>query len=195
MARYTEGHKQNTRDRILRHAAALLENEAECPPRIQQVMAHAGLTHGAFYAHFRSKADFLSAALDEALEAAEAGWRDLIASAPAGRQLEALVEACLVGGDDPPASGGQAALMLDIPRTIACARERIAARDRRMVARIARHLPAGGQGPERAERAHMIFAAIVGTREILRAEPAQAQARRARLRGILALANRPWRPA
>lgn len=52
--------KTMTRERILREAATLLRASGPHAMRISDVMARAGLTHGGFYAHFRSKDELVS---------------------------------------------------------------------------------------------------------------------------------------
>ncbi|MFZ2481929.1 MAG: TetR family transcriptional regulator, partial [Propioniciclava sp.] len=61
MARYPEGHKQETRDRILDAAARRFKTDGLTGAGIGPVMADAGLTNGGFYAHFASKDDLICA--------------------------------------------------------------------------------------------------------------------------------------
>jgi AcrR family transcriptional regulator len=46
-----------TRERILRSAKVLLNRRGFADVSIHEIMAHAGLTHGGFYRHFKSKAE------------------------------------------------------------------------------------------------------------------------------------------
>lgn len=198
MSRYDEGHKKKTRDRILRHAVECLGRDGKWPPPILEVMANAGLTHGAFYAHFRSRTDFIEAALDYAFKSAEKQWCDRLASVPHAQKLETLVRACLMSDEAGPAGVGPAAVALEPQGSLACARSRIAAHNRRMIELVALHLPAGGDRQKRADRAALVFASILGTRQLMRAEADSAEARRlaeAGLQGAMALANRPWNAA
>jgi TetR/AcrR family transcriptional repressor of nem operon len=57
MTRYTPEHREQTRARILRHAAELFRKHGYSGVGIDTVMAAAGLTRGGFYGYFRSKAD------------------------------------------------------------------------------------------------------------------------------------------
>lgn len=52
---YPPEHKQQSRERIIRAAAELFATQGYDAVSIDLVMAHAGLTRGAFYAHFSSK--------------------------------------------------------------------------------------------------------------------------------------------
>ena len=64
---YSADHKAETRQRIVSSAAHLLRSEGVPGTGVARVMKHAGLTHGGFYAHFKSKDDLISAAFEEAV--------------------------------------------------------------------------------------------------------------------------------
>jgi TetR/AcrR family transcriptional repressor of nem operon len=63
--RYDAEHKQKTRERVLKEAAKAIRAEGPHRIAVAGVMAKAGLTHGGFYAHFKSKDDLVAAAIDE----------------------------------------------------------------------------------------------------------------------------------
>lgn len=65
---YPPGHKQKTRTRILRSAVRLFVARGYQGTTIDQVMDACGLTRGAFYAHFRSKAHLYEEAMRMAPE-------------------------------------------------------------------------------------------------------------------------------
>ena len=73
--RYDAEHKQRTREKVLKAAAKVIR--AKGPDRIgvAEVMADVGLTHGGFYAHFESKDDLVSAAIEKMLEESRARLR------------------------------------------------------------------------------------------------------------------------
>jgi len=60
-------HKAESRNRILQAAGARLRVEGLAGAGVAKVMRDAGLTHGAFYAHFASKSALSAAALQHAL--------------------------------------------------------------------------------------------------------------------------------
>ena len=62
--RYGGDHKAQTRDRVLKEAAAALRADGPDRVGVAGVMSRAGLTHGGFYAHFASKDDLLAEAVD-----------------------------------------------------------------------------------------------------------------------------------
>ncbi|MGB1476479.1 TetR/AcrR family transcriptional regulator [Marinobacter salsuginis] len=59
--------KQESRRRILQSASKRLRREGLNGAGVASVMDDAGLTHGAFYSHFRNKGELARAALEEAL--------------------------------------------------------------------------------------------------------------------------------
>jgi AcrR family transcriptional regulator len=70
--RYAQDHKAQTRERILQEASARFRRDGIGATGLQPLMKALGLTHGGFYAHFRSKDDLVEHALrcaaDEANE-------------------------------------------------------------------------------------------------------------------------------
>lgn len=78
MARYGKDHKQQTRQRIVEAAGQRLKADGIDGAGISTLMADAGLTNGAFYAHFASKADLVGAAVSEQLLRQAASFRDRI---------------------------------------------------------------------------------------------------------------------
>ena len=67
MARYGKQHKQATRQRILEAAGRRLKRDGIDGAGIATLMADAGLTNGAFYAHFASKQDLVATAVADQL--------------------------------------------------------------------------------------------------------------------------------
>ena len=61
-------HKRNTRVRIVEAAAEEFRRHGIAQVGVAEVMRHAGLTHGGFYAHFDSKEDLLAEAVGYASE-------------------------------------------------------------------------------------------------------------------------------
>ena len=117
MARYGKDHKQATRQRIIQAAGRRLKRDGIDGSGIATVMADAGLTNGAFYAHFESKEDLVARALVEQLR--EQGER--FAALPPGRDgLERIVRAYLSveHRDDPDGGCASAALLDEIGRSI-----------------------------------------------------------------------------
>ena len=61
--RYSEGHKQETRKRLLKLAADAIRSQGPDRIGVSKIMAEAGLTHGGFYAHFGSKDELVAEAV------------------------------------------------------------------------------------------------------------------------------------
>lgn len=65
---WPEEHKQKTRERILDAAALAFREQGIEQTSVADVMKRAGLTHGGFYAHFKSKDELVGAAIRHAAE-------------------------------------------------------------------------------------------------------------------------------
>src|SRR5881392_1272371 len=111
MARYAKEHKQATRQRIIEAAGDRLKRDGLHGSGIATLMADAGLTNGAFYAHFESKEDLVASAVAEQLRE----QRESFSAQPPGRAgLEQIVRAYLsVEHRDNPEGGCPSAALLD----------------------------------------------------------------------------------
>jgi len=67
MGRYGKDHKQATRRRIVEAAGRRLKRDGIDGSGVATLMADAGLTNGAFYAHFESKEDLVASAVADQL--------------------------------------------------------------------------------------------------------------------------------
>src|SRR5215469_6519208 len=70
---HSQAEKAASRERILAAASAQIRAEGLESLSVGRLMAEAGLTHGGFYGHFRSRADLLAQALERALVDGEGG--------------------------------------------------------------------------------------------------------------------------
>ncbi|WP_437884477.1 TetR/AcrR family transcriptional regulator [Pseudomonas sp. LRF_L74] len=61
--RYSEDHKAKTHQRIIEEAARLFRQKGVGATGLQPLMKTLGLTHGGFYAHFKSKDELVETAL------------------------------------------------------------------------------------------------------------------------------------
>src|SRR5262245_31906728 len=66
--RYDSEHKERTRQRVLTEAAAAIRAHGPDGIGVAGLMAKAGLTHGGFYAHFKSKDDLVAQAISHMFE-------------------------------------------------------------------------------------------------------------------------------
>jgi TetR/AcrR family transcriptional repressor of nem operon len=63
--RYPEGHNDEVRARIVEVAARALRKEGLDAVSIPKLMKAAGLTHGAFYVHFKDRDELVAAAVEQ----------------------------------------------------------------------------------------------------------------------------------
>ncbi len=116
MARYGKEHKQATKRRIVEAAGRRLKRDGIDGSGIATLMADAGLTNGAFYAHFESKEDLVANALVEQLRE----QRAIFSAQPPDRAgLEQIVRAYLSVQHRDNLQGGcaSAALLDEIGRS------------------------------------------------------------------------------
>jgi TetR/AcrR family transcriptional repressor of nem operon len=111
MARYGKEQKQATRRRIIEAAGRRLKQDGIEGSGIATLMADAGLTNGAFYAHFDSKEDLVANAVAEQLRE----QRESFSTQPPDRAgLEQFVREYLsVQHRDNPEGGCPSAALLD----------------------------------------------------------------------------------
>lgn len=78
--RYEKGHKDASRQRIVAVATERFRTDGIAASGLAGIMSEAGLTNGAFYPHFKSKAALVRASLDTAIDAQCDQIRELLAS-------------------------------------------------------------------------------------------------------------------
>jgi TetR/AcrR family transcriptional repressor of nem operon len=120
--RYDKDHKQATRQRILKAAGRRFKQDGIDGAGVAAVMSDAGLTNGAFYAHFASKEDLVANVLADQLRAQRHSF-DAQPSDRAG--LEAFVRSYLSPQHRDQCADGcpSAALLDEIARRPAATRQ------------------------------------------------------------------------
>jgi TetR/AcrR family transcriptional repressor of nem operon len=167
VVRYGKAHKQATRRRIIETAGRRFKRDGIDGSGIATLMADAGLTNGAFYAHFASKQDLVATAVADQLRAQRASLSTL---APGRAGVEQYVRAYLsVEHRDNPDDGCPSAALLDeIGRCPDATKQ--AYTDSVLVviddiaARLAPHDP-----PSARAKTLSVFALMVGTLQLSRA--------------------------
>ncbi len=167
MARYGKEHKDETRRRIIETAGRRLKRDGIDGSGIATLMKDAGLTNGAFYAHFASKDDLVATAVAEELRQQRASF-GAVSSGRAG--LEMFVRDYLsIDHRDSREDGCPSAALLDeIGRSADATKQAftdglLAAIDR-MAARLAPDDPQSAR-----VKALTVFGMMVGTMQLSRA--------------------------
>jgi AcrR family transcriptional regulator len=167
MARYGSEHKEATRRRIVEAAGCRLKQDGIDGSGIATLMADAGLTNGAFYAHFESKDDLVATVVAEQLgrQAAELG------KLPGGRVgLEGFVREYLspVHRDHPDVGCPSAALLDEVARCTSATRSAYTAGAQAILDQIGSRLEPGD--PDSARGAALaLFTMLVGSMQLARA--------------------------
>lgn len=168
--RYSKTHKQETRERVLTIAARALRARGPERVGVAEVMAEAGLTHGGFYAHFKSRDDLLAAAVEAAFEDGRALWASATAGMPGVEGLARYVDRYVSAGHRDRIDTGCpiAALGADFARSRSAAAEGFRTNFQRLLGAMADQLP-GDDALDRATRAASLFAEMMGAVLVARA--------------------------
>lgn len=175
--RYGPGHKQYTREKVLRSAMRALRREGPDKLAVADVMRDAGLTHGGFYAHFESKDDLLVNAIEGMFEEVLERLDRDVAGRPAPEGLRAYVDRylaqvhCEFREDGCPI----AALATDVPRMSADARRAFETGLARLASAIAAKLSEMGVANAGAA-ATSLLAELVGAMVLARCASDRATA-------------------
>jgi AcrR family transcriptional regulator len=165
--RYGKDHKQATRQRILEAAGRRFKQDGIDGAGVAAVMSDAGLTNGAFYAHFTSKEDLVANVLADQLRA----QRQSFDSQPSDRAgLEAFVRAYLSPQHRDQCADGcpSAALLDEIARRPAATRQVFTDELMRVIDDIASRLDPTDANAARTD-ALTILGLMIGTLQLARA--------------------------
>ncbi len=162
--------KEASHERIVGAAARAIRRSGYNGTGVADIMREAGLTHGAFYAHFDSREAMLAEAADCAGAQANAAAAQILASVPAEQALRALVESYLSKAHLEAIETGCpiSALGSEIARQSAPVRRVATNRIKEMIDVVARQLPDWGQ-PSAHRQALTMVASMVGTLILARA--------------------------
>ena len=167
MARYSIEHKEATRRRIVETAGRRFKRDGIDGSGVAPLMADAGLTNGAFYAHFDSKDDLVATVVADQLgrQASEFG------QLPGGRAgLEVFVREYLSAAhrDHPEVGCPSAALLDEIGRCTGSTKKAYTAGTKVILEEICTRL--APEDPESARRtALLLFTMLVGSMQLARA--------------------------
>ena len=144
--RYDANHKERTRARLLAQAAAEVRTRGVERVSVARVMSGAGLTHGGFYAHFKSKDDMVAQAITHMFDVAYATFLSETERHEPADGLARYVDRYLCESHRADRAHGcpMAALASDLPNMPEVARTRFTDGAERLVAGIAKLLKALG---------------------------------------------------
>ena len=89
---HAQGHKAKTRARILDEAASAIRTGGAQGISVADLMKRAGLTHGGFYAHFRSRDDLVAHAVDRMFQDSAAMLAHFFGEGANGSGLARLID-------------------------------------------------------------------------------------------------------
>ncbi|QGZ96127.1 TetR/AcrR family transcriptional regulator [Terricaulis silvestris] len=163
--RYEKGRKDASRTRIMEVAAERFRSDGIAASGLAGIMSKAGLTNGAFYPHFESKADLVRESVAAALDDRAKAMHEL---ASAGG-LEAVIAAYLSPQHrDSPGNGcALAALLPELARQPADTRTLCAKNFQATARQIASALPPKTENPESI--AIGVYATLIGALQLARA--------------------------
>ncbi|MDX8491759.1 TetR/AcrR family transcriptional regulator [Mesorhizobium sp. VK22B] len=163
--RYEKGRKDASRSRIMEVAADHFRGDGIAATGLASIMSDAGLTNGAFYPHFQSKAALVRECVAAALE----GQSGQIAEALASGGLTMAIDAYLSGAhrDNPEKGCASAALLPEIAREPSETRQVYTERFMTLVNQVSAALPPQTKNPEGT--ALGVFATLIGALQLARA--------------------------
>lgn len=156
--------KEASHERIVSAAARAIRRSGYDGTGVADIMKEAGLTHGAFYAHFASREAMLAEAATRACAESAAVVAQVIASVPAEQALTSMLRTYLSPEHLKQIEMGcpLAALGSETPRQAPEVRRATTRHIKEMIDFVARQLPDWGQ-PGAHERALVTVATLVGT--------------------------------
>ena len=163
--RYEKGRKDVSRGRILEIASERFRADGIAATGIAGIMGDAGLTNGAFYPHFQSKAELVRESVGAALDAQSHQLSEALASG--GLEMAIDVYLSAAHRDNPGIGCASAALLPEVARQPLQTRELYAERLATQVRQISAALPP--QTKDREEVALSLFATLIGALQLARA--------------------------
>ena len=139
--RYEKGRKDASRRRIMEVAAERFRGDGIAASGLATIMSDAGLTNGAFYPHFQSKAELVRESVAAALEDQTKQLREILTSGGIEMAISSYLSAA--HRDNPAKGCTSAALLPEIARQPAETRHLYAERLSDTVRQVSAALPPG----------------------------------------------------
>lgn len=165
--RYEKGHKDTTHDHILEVAARRFRKDGIAASGLAGIMSEAGLTNGAFYAHFSSKNEMVEKCIERATDDQ---WQQFEKQIASGRLLDLIGAYLSEEHRDHPDSGcPSAALLPEISRQGPSTRHVYTESVKRILDAVEPQLPNMPKGPKAREIAIATMGLLIGTLQLARA--------------------------
>jgi TetR/AcrR family transcriptional regulator, transcriptional repressor for nem operon len=165
----TRQQAERNRKRVLDVAGRLFRENGFDGIGVDGLMKGAGLTHGGFYANFKSKEDLVAESCGRTLAELVEGWNKVAGEAN-GDPLKAIVAGYLsISHRDDPGNGCVlAALGADVARKSSAVRHAVTEGLRPFIELLTRSIP-GRSRTARHKKALTIYASLVGAMVLARA--------------------------
>jgi AcrR family transcriptional regulator len=165
--RYEKGHKEATHDHLLEVAARRFREDGIAASGLAGIMSEAGLTNGAFYAHFSSKSEMVKKSIERATDEQ---WQQFEKAIDSGQLLE-IIRAYLSEQHRDHAGPGcpSAALLPEISRQEPATRHVYTESVKRLLNAVEKQLPDMPKGPRAREIAIATMGLLIGTLQMARA--------------------------
>ncbi|TGU00858.1 MAG: TetR/AcrR family transcriptional regulator [Mesorhizobium sp.] len=163
--RYEKGRKDASRQRIMDVATERFRSDGIAASGLAGIMGEVGLTNGAFYPHFPSKAALVRESVAAALEVQATQIQELLAAGGLSMAIDAYLSA--EHRDNPGKGCASAALLPEIAREPAETRQVYAEHLLKLVRQVAAELTPDARDPEGV--AFGVFATLIGALELSRA--------------------------
>lgn len=162
--RYDKGRKDASRSRIMEVAAERFRDDGIAASGLATIMSQAGLTNGAFYPHFQSKAQLVRESVGAAMEAQLRQMQEVLHTGG----LDGAIDAYLSKAhrNNPGKGCASAALLPELARQPPETRDVYADRFMSLAQQVAAKLPPTGDSEKTALG---VFATLIGTLQLARA--------------------------
>jgi AcrR family transcriptional regulator len=162
--RYEKGRKDASRSRIMEVATQQFRSDGIAATGLAGIMSQAGLTNGAFYPHFQSKAELVRESVAAALDEQSDQIREMLAAGGLQMAIEAYLST--EHRDNPGKGCASAALLPELARQPPDTREAYTDRFLSLVRQVSAALP---QTKDPEGVAVGVFATLIGALQLARA--------------------------
>jgi TetR/AcrR family transcriptional repressor of nem operon len=170
--RYAPRHKAEIHTKIVKDAARRVRAEGITGAAVSAVMRDAGLTHGGFYKHFKSKDDLLLESLRQAFQEITGRMAHAAETSQPGMEWKAIVKTYLSPEhcDHPECGCPLAALAPELARTGKAMRGQISGELAKYKDRMLPFMP-GRRAADKERAFFAIFSTLIGALAIARILP------------------------